>query len=176
VDDAINGIEFWQKHHKYQSFSGWCGVAVVQMVLFACDINRPQWLIAKDILKSWWGVSHQLMLAYLSMYFKLVNYKNSATLKDIRYHLDNGHIVVVNWWDNIEDETVGDGHYSIVAEYHNKKITLVDPSKERNGFCELSSSEFLSHWYDYVDTRNKTYVAGWMLWVKPESKITKRGK
>jgi hypothetical protein len=166
----MGNIEFWKQHYRHQIISGWCGPAVVQMVLSSAGIEKSQKAIARYIYKSWWGTPHQLILAYLSKYFKTVNYKNSATLKDVRFHLNKANILVVNWWDNIDDENNGDGHYSILADYSEKKVTLVDSDISR-GIWSLPSDDFKRRWYDYIDTRNTTYVEGWMLWVDPKSKI-----
>lgn len=128
-------------------------------------------MIAKDVYKSWWGVSQQLMLAYFSRFYKTVNYKINSGIRDISFHLNKGHIVIVNFWDNFSDEDNGEGHYCVVAECKKGIITLVDPSKERNGIWSVRTKDFNSHWYDTIEIHNRLYVDGWMLWIAPESRI-----
>ena len=142
------------------------------MTLDAVDISVSQEQIAKDIYIPWWGVGHQIMLAYLSRYFKKVNYKHNATIRDISFHLSKNHILIVNFWDDFLDgEGIGDGHYSVVSECKKGIITLIDPSNERDGVWSISTKKFRAHWYDTIETQDRLYVEGWLLWIDPMSKI-----
>jgi len=142
------------------------------MVLAYCGIDKSQSEIKKYVHKKWWGTPQAMVLAYLSKFFKIVNYKQNATFKDITFHLKKGNVVVVNWWDDLDGELPG-GHYSIVGDYDNKlrTITLVDPTNARKGIWTIKSSEFNRRWYDTLDIHDRTWVEGWMLWVDPKSKI-----
>jgi len=167
-----NTIEFWKQHHEFQEQEGFCGVAVAQMAIFAgTGVLVPQKEIAKDIYIEWWGVGQQIILSYLSRYFEKVNYKHSASIRDIKFHLDKNHIAIVNFWDDFLDGEEGDGHYSIVAECKKGIITLVDSSRERDGIWQVPTKIFNKHWYDTIETQNRLYVEGWLLWINPESKI-----
>ena len=148
-------------------------MACVQMAILAgTGVLVPQNEIAKDIYLDWWGSPQQLVLAYLSRYFKKVNYKHSATIRDIAFHLNQREdICIVNFWDDFLDGEIGDGHYSVVAECRKGIITLIDPSQERDGIWSLSTRVFNAHWYDTIETQGKLYVAGWLLWINPESRI-----
>jgi len=159
----------WTKHHRFQEKPGYCGVTVCQMVLSVGDINKTQDDIAKDIYFPWWGVSRQIMLAYLSQYFGTVNYKDNCHSKDINFHLQKNHIVVVNWWDS-EQDGIGDGHYSIVSEYQNRILTMVDSSNQRNGIWKIPYKEFKYKWYDTLTLDNKIWSTGFLLWVDVNSK------
>jgi hypothetical protein len=163
----------WKKYHKFQEKMGWCGPAVIQMALLACGINKSQNEIAKDVYKDWWGTAQQLILAYISRFFKIVNYKQDATLKDVSYHLKKGHIVILDWWDDIDTEDSGGGHYSIAADYDYKlrALTLVDPTHARPGIWTIADKEFNKKWYDTLDVHDRTWLEGWMLWIDPASKI-----
>jgi ABC-type bacteriocin/lantibiotic exporter with double-glycine peptidase domain len=152
----------WENHFRKTEQPEWCGPAVIQMILSVADIEIEQKQIAKNVLIPWWGTPQQIMLAYLSVFFKIVNYKINAKYKDISYHLKKENIIVVNWWD--ED----DGHYSIVDSYQNKEITLIDPSR---GKWNLTGKDFNTKWYDTIDMNNRAYIDGWMLWVDIKSKI-----
>ncbi|OGM10710.1 hypothetical protein A2Z22_05410 [Candidatus Woesebacteria bacterium RBG_16_34_12] len=169
----------WKKYHKFREKKEWCGPAVIQMVLKASGIRRTQKEIAKDVYKPWWGTNQQTMLAYLSRFFKLVNFKQNATISDITFHLKKGHIVVVNWWDNFPPGEP-EGHYTIVSSYDNRKkeITMVDPAilgplLEKKGIYAMKVKEFNKRWYDYLDIHGSTWIEGWMLWVNPQSKLKK---
>jgi ABC-type bacteriocin/lantibiotic exporter with double-glycine peptidase domain len=168
----MSKVSKWKKHLKFQKQSGWCGPAVVQMVLSYNGIKKRQKTIAEAIYKHWWGTGHGLMIAYLSKFFKVVNFKNNATITDVRRHLDKANIVIVNWWDDFS-KNEADGHYSIIIDYDskNKLITLADPSRTRKGIWKIKSKEFNSKWYDYLDIHGRTWTDGWMLWVDPKSKI-----
>jgi ABC-type bacteriocin/lantibiotic exporter with double-glycine peptidase domain len=163
----------WKKIHRFQEKPGWCGPAVIQMALGACRIEKTQAEIAKDVYKAWWGTSQQLILAYLSRFFKIVNYKHDGTMKDVSFHLKKGHIVILNWWDDIDKDDVGGGHYSIVADYDYKLkgLTLADPANGRPGIWTISDKEFNKKWYDTLDVHDRTWIEGWMLWIDPASKI-----
>ena len=167
----MNNIKFWQKIHRFQEKGGWCGPAVVQMVLASCGIKKTQAKIAKDIYKPWWGSNQQMLLAYLSRYFKVVNYKQNSKTTDISFHLKKGHILVVNWWDDLDVSP--DGHYSLVIDYikKTKELVLADPSRSRKGIWKIKAKEFSSKWWDTLDIHGRTWVDGWLLWVDPASKI-----
>jgi len=142
------------------------------MVLVKAGIDKSQTAIAKKVYKKWWGVPQQIILAYLSKFFKIVNYKQNATFKDISFHLKKGNIVVVNWWDDLDGE-LPEGHYCIVGNYDGKlkTLTLVDPTNARKGIWTIKASEFNKRWYDTLDMHDRTWLEGWMLWVDPKSKI-----
>jgi hypothetical protein len=168
-------IAKWKELHKFQKKPGWCGPAVIQMALLACGIKKDQAEIAKDVYKNWWGTTQQIMLAYLSKFFKIVNYKQNATFKDVSYHLKEGHIVILDWWDDIDEQDEPGGHYSIAANYdvNLRALTLVDPSNGRPGIWTIADTEFNKKWYDTLDLHDRTWIEGWMLWIDPESKLQK---
>jgi ABC-type bacteriocin/lantibiotic exporter with double-glycine peptidase domain len=158
----------WTNYHRYQEKDDYCGVAVIQMILSQAGIKKSQKAIAKDVFIPWWGVSQQIMLSYLSRYFAVTNYKNNSNIGDVSSHLKKDHAVVLNWWDDLDDG-YGDGHYTIVAEYSNKTLALVDPSRGRSGIWDIKYSEFRHKWYDTLTLDNKIWTTGWMLWVDPKS-------
>jgi Peptidase_C39 like family len=163
----------WKKFHKFQENPGWCGPAVIQIALLACGITKTQKDIAKEVYKEWWGTTQQIILAYISQFFKIVNYKHNATMKDVSFHLKKGHIVILDWWDDIDKEDEPGGHYAIAGnyDYKLKGLTLVDPSDGRPGIWTISDKEFDKKWYDTLDVHDRTWIEGWMLWLDPASKI-----
>ena len=55
-----NGIN-WEKLHRFQKKPGWCGPAVIQMVLLAAGIKKTQ----KEIVKAvYTGPYEKMMPAY----------------------------------------------------------------------------------------------------------------
>ena len=77
----------WKKCHRFQEESDWCGIATIQMALLKVGIEKTQKEIAKDVYTRFWGVGGDIMLAYLSGFFGIVNFKNNASSKDILFHL-----------------------------------------------------------------------------------------
>ena len=164
-------LKLYKKYHRFQEESGWCGPAVVQILLRFINKNKTQKEIAKDIYKSWWGTGNSILFAYLSKFFKKYNYKTDSTLEDIKSHLDKNHLIIVNWWDDISSDEEADGHYSLVAGYDEEKrlLTLCDPSNERKGIWQIDFDEFNNSWFDYLDTRRLILVKGYLLWLDPFS-------
>jgi hypothetical protein len=109
------------------------------------------------------------MVAYLSKYFSVVNYKTGASSRDLREHIAKGHAVVLNFWDDF-DGSEGDGHYSILGDYQKRILTLVDPSGERGAFWKISYKEFKNKWFDTLTLDNRLWLSGWMMWVDLNTK------
>ena len=164
----------WKKVLRFQEKPGWCGPAVIQMALLSAGIKKTQKEIAKDVYHEWWGTGQNITLAYLSRFFKLVNFKINGTISDINYHLKKGHLVIIDWWDDLDGDDP-DGHYSLVVEYDKKEknLTLLDPYNARDGIWKMDVKELNDRWYDFLDVHGNTWVDGWMLWVDPSSKIEK---
>jgi hypothetical protein len=175
-EDVIRNMKIpltvWKKNHVFQEKPGWCGPAICQMIFKVAHMRKTQAEIAKDIYKPWWGTGQSLLFAYLSRYFALVNFKNNGKITDISRHLNKGHIVIVNWWDNLEESEEADGHYSLAIAYNpiTKKLILADPSNTRKGIWTIGMKEFDKRWYDYLDVHTKTWTEGWMVWLDPKSK------
>lgn len=144
------------------------------MTLASGRIKIPQAKIAKEVLLPWWGTTHDSIYAYLSRYFKNLNFKSDSKISDIEYYLKKGHTVIVNWWDNLDPEDEEDGHYSLALLVDRKrgKLTLADPSGTR-GIWKIDIKDFNDRWYDYLDVHGKKWVNGWLLWVDPKSRIEK---
>lgn len=172
-----NTAEEWKKYHAFQKYDDYCGPGSIQMFFNASGIEKSQAQIAREVHKKWWGTEQRLILAYLSRFYERLGYKENATLWDLSYHLNRNDMVMVNWWDDLSG-SYADGHYSIAAELQPKKhiLTLADPSQNRDGVWPMGTQDFKDRWYDSLDVRNKIWIEGWMLWVDPKSKITKKGR
>lgn len=159
------------KNFEFQKKPGWCGPAVINIILKSVGIKKTQSQIAKKVFKEWYGTSQGLLVAYLSKYFKKLNYKKNASISNIKKYLKNNYIVVVDWWDDLDD-LPADGHYCIVLKLDHKFITLLDPSNSRNGKTKMSHFEFKNRWYDTVDVnKDKLWEDRWLMWVDPKSRI-----
>lgn len=111
------------------------------------------------------------MVAYLSRFFSELNFKINSSIADIETHLNQSHIVIVDWWDDLDDDPNDppDGHYSIVASVDRKQGTLklIDPSAR--GIWEMKLSDFEARWYDFLDVDQKIRQPRWLLWLAPSS-------
>lgn len=161
----------WKSLHRYQENSGWCGQACIQMMLLAVGVQKTQAEIAKDTYLPWWGTPNHVIIAYLSQYFTKVDFSTETTLVELKKHIDAGHLVLVNWMDNLDPEDAEDGHYSLVAGYStkNKTLTLVDPTSTREGLWEINEKEFQKIWYDFLDLNRQLKNNRWLCFVDPKS-------
>lgn len=161
----------WTRHYVRQE-DGWCGPAVIKTALSSVGIDKSQTEIAADTYQLWWGTHTGVMLAYFSRFFFLFGSLTDASIIDIEKHLNKGHFVIVDWWDDLTDDPNDppDGHYSIVASVNRQKgtIKLIDPSAR--GIWEMKLSDFEDRWYDYLDVNQKLRQSRWLLWVDPASK------
>lgn len=167
----------WEKIFSFQARSGWCGPAVLRMVLLSGGIRKSQREIANDVYNPWWGTHQQMMFSYLSRFFSRLGYKERARMKDLFYHLEKGRVIVVNWWDDLDPSDPADGHYAVVVEYRKRSdsLTLADPSAGR-GIWEIDKNKFRRRWYDYLDVRQEVEIRRWMVWVDPTSKVSRRSR
>ena len=164
----------WKKIHRFQENKDWCGPAIIQMVLKAVGFRKSQKEIAKDVYIKWWGTTQQMLIAYLSRFFKNIRYKRNSSIADISRNLNKGYIVIVNWWDDL-DASDADGHYTIVSKYDskNKMLTMLDSSNSRQGIWKMSSKDFKDRWYDALDVHGDNWIDGWMLWIDVNSRLKK---
>jgi hypothetical protein len=160
----------WSRYHKFMPKDGLCGPTTLWMVLHACEIRIPLWLISFYVYKKWWGTPPQLFIAYLSKYFGLVNYKLNATITDISKHLEAGHICIINFWAGKNDENEGEGHYAIASRYKNKVLEIIDSSKEIDWKYGMTAKELRKVWYDTLTLDNKLWHEGLLIWFDPKTK------
>ncbi len=160
----------WTRHYVRQE-DGWCGPAVLKMVLSAVGIDKSQAEIVADTNISWWGVDASIMIAYLSRFFSDLGFLTGAAVEDIEKHLQAGHFVIVDWWDDLTDDPNDppDGHYSIVNSINREQgtVKLIDPSSR--GIWDMKISDFEDRWYDCLDVDQKIRQFRWLLWLAPAS-------
>lgn len=155
--------------------SGWCGQAVVCMTLAAVGIRKSQQSISRHIYMPGFGTTQHSLFAYLSKFFTRLGFKEGARLRHVRYHISRGHIVIVNWWDDLEEGDGDDGHYTLVQSVRSdgSTIRMIDPIEER-GFWNMHTRMFLQRWYDYLDVQQSKRLDRWLMWIDPESKVRQR--
>lgn len=161
----------WKKLYVRQQ-DGWCGPAVIQTVLVAGGIAKTQQEIYRDVQLPWWGTARDVMFAYFSRFFSSVFMKEQATIEDLAACLASRRVVVVEWWDDLNDDPNDppDGHYSVVSSVNRNDgtLTLVDPSYR--GIWEMGIADFEARWYDYLDVNHQHRAERWMLCVDLSSK------
>lgn len=152
--------------------SGWCGQAVASMTLAAVGVRISQRAIGRHIYMPGFGTTQQALFAYLSKYFQRVGFKENSRLRHLRSHLSRGHIVIVSWWDDLEDNDYDNGHYTLVQSIHHNgaRIRMIDPTEDRR-FWDIKTRVFLRRWYDYLDVHNTKRLDRWLMWIDPESKV-----
>lgn len=153
---------------------GWCGPAIVNIALAAVGIRKSQESIMRHVYMPRFGTTQDSLFAYLSQYFRKVGFKTNARLRHVRYHLSRGHIVIVNWWDDLDEDDEDDGHYTIVQSVHcnGQKMRMIDPSDR--GIWDIKTRVFLNRWYDYLDARNSKRLDRWLMWMDPVSKVPQK--
>lgn len=145
-----------------------CGPAVIQMLLENIGVNVTQEQItdAADAAKTIAG--HGTRVDQLA---KAVNdlapgarlwYKEHATLRDLRYVLEEAKFPVGVEWQGIFDEDPEEldddyGHYSVIVNIDEERdeLIIMDPYKD---FVEQSRiikvSVFLKRWWDYNQVKD----------------------
>ena len=124
---------------------------------------------------SGFGTTQQSLFAYLSKFFGKIGFREGARFRHVRYHLSRGHIVIVNWWDDLEENDGDDGHYTLIHSIRpdGSSIRMIDPTEDR-GIWNMKTRAFLKRWYDYLDVQNSKRLDRWFMWIDPGSKISTR--
>jgi len=102
---------------------GYCGPAVLRMVLSAYGISRSEAHLAKLTKSSRKeGCSEKNILA-AAQEFGLKGYiKQNSSIKELKKLVKNGMPVIVDWFSPEEA-----GHYSVVVGFERDSILLADP-------------------------------------------------
>ena len=88
----------------------------------------------------------------LQVGLEVMETKNDAELKDIEKNIDQGYYVIVNYFDAFS----GAGHYSIVTDYDEEAVYILDCSF---GLFRLEKKDFLKHWHNKSKSIFRWYVA-----------------
>ncbi len=145
--------------------SGYCGPAVLKMVLQYYGINKSEKELAKLARTTKIGGTSDETIINVVRKFELKPIvKNNASLKDVERYTKRGVPVIVNWFTrgrrDYPNSAVADGHYSIVVGLDRQYIYLQDP--EIGKLRKLKQDDFLRVWFDYtgeyLESRNQMII------------------
>ena len=132
---------------------GWCGPAVLKMILEFYGIKKSEKELAYLAgTTAEEGTDAAQMRCVLRLFGLKVRIKNNSTFGDINKYLDKDIPVVVDWFTrgrkDYPDSVVADGHYSIVVGLDDEYIYLQDP--EIGTLRKMKRNDFLRVWFDYA--------------------------
>jgi ABC-type bacteriocin/lantibiotic exporter with double-glycine peptidase domain len=133
-----------------------CGPAVVKMILDFYKIDKSEAEIATQLnndLKL--GTTAETIKEFLESLDFSVEIKNFSEYEDIQKWLDQGVPVIVDWFTrgrlDYPEDSVSEGHYSIIVGLDDQFIYLQDPEVGR--LRKISREEFMYVWFDYNGLR-----------------------
>lgn len=137
-----------------QTDSSRCGPAVIKMVLDYYGIKVTEDAICQ---RCGWtfelGCTNDQMKAAIESYGLDCVVYNNSTLEDVKYWLNQGIPVIVDWFTPGADPSLGDmpnGHSSIIVDVDNKYVHLMDP--EIGKVRKILREEFMRVWFDWEQT------------------------
>jgi predicted double-glycine peptidase len=83
---------------------------------------------------------------------EVVGSRGDSSLEDLEKSIDNGYYVIVNYFDAFS----GAGHYSIVNDYDEEAVYILDCSF---GLFRLDKKDFLKHWHNKNKSVFRWYVS-----------------
>lgn len=132
---------------------GWCGPAVLKMVLKFYGMRKSEKELARlagTTLEA--GTDAKQIRRVLRRFGFLARIKNNSTFSDIKKYLDKDIPVIVDWFTrgrkDSSDSAIADGRYSIVVGLDAKFIYLQDP--EIGKLRKLTREDFLRVWFDFT--------------------------
>ena len=137
-----------------------CGPAVVKMVLDYYGIEKSGAELAalshKDEIL---GVNVKDIESVLQSFGLKVNIINNASYDDLQAAFDQGYPTIVDWFtsgrrDYYED-SVPDGHYSVVVGLDETHIYLQDPEVGR--VRKILKDDFYRVWFDF----SSDHISSW---------------
>jgi len=136
-----------------------CGPAVIKMVLEFYGIKKTEAELAKIAGTTKKTGTEIPQLGKTFEHFGLkTKIKINATYADLLKYFRKGTPVIVGWYSRGKtedsDNTIADGHYSVVIGLDKKFIYLQDP--EIGKIRKLKKENFLIVWLDYYGEYPKT--------------------
>ncbi|TSC78555.1 MAG: putative fusion protein (N:peptidase-C:desuccinylase) [Parcubacteria group bacterium Gr01-1014_29] len=131
---------------------GYCGPAVLKMVLKYYGVNKTERELAKLTGTTKVGSTNDKAIAKVLHSCGLkAKIKNNSNFSDLKRYLNKGIPAIVDWYTkgrkDYSDSTVADGHYSVVVGLDKKFVYLQDP--EIGKIRKLAKDDFLRVWFDY---------------------------
>lgn len=132
--------------------AGYCGPAVLKMMLAYYGIEKPEEKLAQLAgTNKETGTDDKALQRVLESFGLKVEIKNEASFEDIQGWLNKEVPVIVDWFTrgraDYPDSAVADGHYSIVVGLDAEFIYLQDP--EIGALRKLARSDFMKVWFDF---------------------------
>jgi uncharacterized protein len=138
----------------------YCGPAALKMVLNYYDIEKTEdELAALCGTTSDLGTDDQGIKRAAENCGLKVEIKNESTFDDIQGWLDKKTPVIVNWFTSgrpdYPEDSVPEGHYSVVVGLDDKNIYLQDPEVGR--LRTITRDDFIRVWFDYTEDYPKSW-------------------
>ncbi|MFH1036623.1 MAG: cysteine peptidase family C39 domain-containing protein [Patescibacteria group bacterium] len=160
----------------FRQTPGFCGQACIKMLVDHYDVgvSSEQGIAEISLATRETGTSLKGIIRAANYFNLQVFVKDSSKIADLRYFIDRGIPIIVNWFQ--ED----DGHYSIAVGLDEEKIVIIDPGDDHHR-KEMAINLFLGIWFDYVGDypyRKNSFILRRMIALTPfgESFPIKGGK
>jgi hypothetical protein len=108
------------------------------------------------------GTQPEDMVKYLKRTGFTVRVREEASWAELKKALQNGRMVLVDWWTDIGDPGEDLGHYSVVTRISTKTLTIYDPDINKKRV--LGKNTFLDRWHDVRADGRK--MLSWMAEIK----------
>ncbi len=153
--DLLPVEAFQETLHK-----SYCGPATLKMVLDYYDVQKTEEELAALLhVDTEIGTSDQEIKQVAEQLGFQVEIKNFSSFEDIQKWLDKKTPVIVDWFtkgrSDYEEDSVADGHYSVVVGLDDQYIYLQDPEVGR--LRKISRDDFMSVWFDYTGAFPETW-------------------
>lgn len=149
-EKRVESFPFHKQKYDYD-----CGPAIIRMIFEFFNINISEDKIIKlcETSKKR-GTSHEHIIEELkNENLKVIEFQGSS-IKKIISKIDEGIPVVVNYFDENDNE----GHYSIVIGYDKENLFFADPWYGNN--YKINKKNFERIWHNSLNNSKK-----WMLYV-----------
>lgn len=108
------------------------------------------------------GTQPEDMVRFLKRTGFGVRVREGADWADLKKALNDGKMILVDWWTDIGDPGEDLGHYSVVIRISSKTLTIYDPDINKKRV--LGKNTFLERWHD-VRADGRTML-NWMAEIK----------
>ncbi len=132
---------------------GMCGPASLKIVLAYYGVHKDELELAQSCgTDVEFGTSDEdIKRVAQALGFK-VEIQNESSFVDIERWLKKGTPVIVDWFtrgrSDYDDDSIADGHYSVVCGLDDKYIYLQDP--EIGKVRKLQKEDFITVWFDFA--------------------------
>jgi predicted double-glycine peptidase len=108
------------------------------------------------------GTQPEDMVRFLKRTGFQVRVREEASWQELKKALNDGKMVLVDWWTDIGDPGEDLGHYSVVTRISSKTLTIYDPDINKKRV--LGKNTFLERWHDVRADGRK--MLSWMAEIK----------